>query len=89
MQSATNDGSEPKVTIFCNAANVSFVEIGAGTVESQFSIREAQAADFTQWRALWDQYNTFYGRSGATALAEEVVLTSWQGTVALTCEELI
>ena len=74
----SNDGSEPSVTIFCDAANVSFVATGAGKVECQISIREAHAADFTQWRVLWDQYNAFYGRSGATALSDEIVLSSWQ-----------
>ena len=31
-----------------------------------------------QWRPLWDGYNQFYGRHGATALAEEIVQTTWK-----------
>ncbi len=31
-----------------------------------------------QWRPLWDGYNAFYGRSGATALPEDVIQMTWQ-----------
>ena len=40
-------------------------------------IRPVQASDDTQWRPLWDSYNAFYGRSGATALPEEITETTW------------
>lgn len=40
-------------------------------------IRFAQPADYDQWRPLWDGYNEFYGRHGATALSEDVVQTTW------------
>ncbi|WP_299613452.1 GNAT family N-acetyltransferase [uncultured Tateyamaria sp.] len=40
-------------------------------------IRGAEAADHAQWRTLFEGYNAFYGRSGETALSDDVVLTSW------------
>lgn len=33
--------------------------------------------DFEQWLPLWQGYNKFYGRSGATALPDEVTKTTW------------
>lgn len=47
-------------------------------MESQICVRDAQDADFTQWRTLWDQYNAFYGRKGSTALAKDIVLSTWR-----------
>ena len=41
------------------------------------TIRPIAQADYPQWRPLWDGYNAFYGRSGPTALAEEVTQTTW------------
>lgn len=41
------------------------------------SIRAVRAEDHARWRPLWDGYNAFYGRSGATALPEEVTATTW------------
>lgn len=40
-------------------------------------VRPVASADFLEWKPLWDGYNAFYGRSGATALAEEVTLQTW------------
>lgn len=40
-------------------------------------IRAVAAGDFAQWQPLWDGYNAFYGRSGASALPEEVTRTTW------------
>lgn len=40
-------------------------------------IRDPARAEFDQWHALWDQYNAFYGRQGATALSDEIVQTTW------------
>jgi GNAT superfamily N-acetyltransferase len=40
-------------------------------------IREAVPADFHQWLTLWDGYNIFYGRAGATALPSDVTDTTW------------
>lgn len=41
-------------------------------------IRSITAADYPAWRPLWDGYNAFYGRSGATALAEEITEATWR-----------
>jgi GNAT superfamily N-acetyltransferase len=42
-----------------------------------FRVREAAASDFGQWLKLWDGYNAFYGRTGATALPREITDTTW------------
>jgi len=42
------------------------------------TIRLAAPTDFAQWLKLWDGYNEFYGRSGATALSPEITRTTWQ-----------
>jgi GNAT superfamily N-acetyltransferase len=42
------------------------------------TIRPATASDYTAWRPLWDGYNAFYGRFGATALPEHITATTWQ-----------
>ncbi len=36
------------------------------------------AAHKSIWLNLWSQYNSFYGRSGETALSPEVVDTTWK-----------
>ncbi len=41
-------------------------------------IRAIRRADYGEWRPLWDGYNAFYGRSGATALPEEITLATWE-----------
>ena len=40
-------------------------------------VRDVQQSDYRQWRPLWDGYNAFYGRHGATALAEEITSRTW------------
>lgn len=40
-------------------------------------IRAIEPDDFPAWKVLWDGYNAFYGRHGATALPEEITLTTW------------
>lgn len=40
-------------------------------------IRPVTTSDLQAWRPLWDGYNAFYGRSGETALAEEISQTTW------------
>jgi GNAT superfamily N-acetyltransferase len=44
---------------------------------SQVTIRTIDRRDFPQWLALWDGYNKFYGRSGATALPAEITQMTW------------
>lgn len=41
-------------------------------------VRDVRRDDFAAWRPLWDGYNTFYGRSGATALPESITRTTWE-----------
>jgi GNAT superfamily N-acetyltransferase len=40
-------------------------------------IRSVTRRDYEQWLPLWDGYNAFYGRSGATALAPEITKMTW------------
>jgi GNAT superfamily N-acetyltransferase len=40
-------------------------------------VRLVAPGDYAAWRPLWDGYNAFYGRSGPTALPEEVTATLW------------
>lgn len=40
-------------------------------------IRPVVRDDFDQWLPLWEGYNAFYGRSGPTAVPEEITQTSW------------
>lgn len=40
--------------------------------------RPIERADYEEWRLLWDGYNAFYGRSGATALPEEITSATWE-----------
>jgi GNAT superfamily N-acetyltransferase len=41
-------------------------------------IRAVERDDFHAWMPLWDGYNAFYGRVGATALPQTVTHTTWQ-----------
>jgi GNAT superfamily N-acetyltransferase len=41
------------------------------------TIRPVTSNDYDQWLPLWDGYNAFYGRSGATALDPEITRTTW------------
>ena len=43
-----------------------------------FNIRSITRQDYADWRPLWDGYNAFYGRSGPTALAEQITSTTWE-----------
>ena len=40
-------------------------------------VRPVENADLAAWKPLWDGYNAFYGRAGATALPDEVTQTTW------------
>jgi GNAT superfamily N-acetyltransferase len=42
------------------------------------TVRALAPGEQAAWRPLWDGYNAFYGREGATALAEAVTQTTWQ-----------
>ncbi len=47
------------------------------TRDSALTIRPVRESDFAAWRSLWDGYNTFYGRSGPTALAGDITAMTW------------
>lgn len=40
--------------------------------------RPVAKEDYAAWRPLWDGYNAFYGRFGATALPEHITESTWQ-----------
>jgi GNAT superfamily N-acetyltransferase len=42
------------------------------------TIRPVLRSDYVRWRPLWDGYNAFYGRSGSTALPEEITQATWE-----------
>ena len=41
------------------------------------TIRAVTRQDNARWLPLWDGYNAFYGRSGPTALPQEVTAVTW------------
>jgi len=41
-------------------------------------VRPVEQADLLAWKPLWDGYNAFYGRTGKTALPDDVTRTTWQ-----------
>lgn len=41
-------------------------------------VRPVARSDYDQWLPLWDGYNAFYGRHGATALDPAITATTWQ-----------
>ena len=46
-------------------------------MSGDLTVRFVNRQDYNQWLSLWDGYNAFYGRSGATALAPEITAMSW------------
>ncbi|SFB86473.1 Ribosomal protein S18 acetylase RimI [Polaromonas sp. OV174] len=44
---------------------------------SPVTVRPIAASDFEAWLPLWQGYNQFYGRSGATALADDITQMTW------------
>lgn len=44
---------------------------------SQVTVRPIAASDFEAWLPLWAGYNKFYGRSGPTALADDITQMTW------------
>ena len=41
------------------------------------AVRALRREDHAGWQRLWDGYNAFYGRSGATALAPQISAATW------------
>jgi GNAT superfamily N-acetyltransferase len=50
---------------------------GVEILKHSFIIRPLQRSDFAAWLTLWEGYNAFYGRSGATALPLEITHMTW------------
>ncbi len=46
-------------------------------MSDDLAIRFVTRQDYDQWLVLWDGYNAFYGRSGATALSPEITAMTW------------
>ena len=46
-------------------------------MRGEITVRHVQVCDFDRWKPLWDGYNAFYGRSGETALADEITQRTW------------
>jgi len=46
-------------------------------MREDIAVRPIEPRDYEGWRPLWDGYNAFYGRHGATALPEHVTATTW------------
>lgn len=47
-------------------------------IRDRFDVRPIRRTDYDEWRPLWDGYNAFYGRSGATALPEQMTQATWE-----------
>jgi len=47
-------------------------------MDANILIRAVRREDFNAWLPLWNGYNAFYGRSGDTALPDDVTQTTWQ-----------
>jgi GNAT superfamily N-acetyltransferase len=46
-------------------------------ISNQLIVRTAARSDYKQWLPLWDGYNAFYGRAGATALSPDITRMTW------------
>lgn len=46
-------------------------------MSKELIVRSVTREDFARWLPLWNGYNEFYGRSGATALPDEITRTTW------------
>jgi GNAT superfamily N-acetyltransferase len=44
---------------------------------ASLSVRAVTRQDHDRWLPLWDGYNAFYGRSGATALSPDITAMTW------------
>jgi len=47
-------------------------------MSTNLSVRPVTRQDYDQWLPLWEGYNEFYGRSGATALSPEITRMTWE-----------
>jgi GNAT superfamily N-acetyltransferase len=49
----------------------------SAAVGSGFGVRFVTRADYAEWLPLWEGYNEFYKRFGATALPDAVTQVTW------------
>jgi GNAT superfamily N-acetyltransferase len=47
------------------------------SMQPSITVRPVARADFAAWLLLWEGYNTFYGRHGATALPDDIIQMTW------------
>ena len=47
-------------------------------MNATLKVRDIERSDYAAWLPLWNGYNGFYGRSGPTALPDEVTQSTWQ-----------
>jgi GNAT superfamily N-acetyltransferase len=60
------------------AGSAPVVSHAAARMSNDLTIRFVARQDYEQWLPLWNGYNAFYGRAGATALAPEITAMTWQ-----------
>jgi GNAT superfamily N-acetyltransferase len=46
-------------------------------LSDEISVRAVARDDYDAWLPLWQGYNAFYGRSGATAVAPAITAATW------------
>ena len=46
-------------------------------MSDHLTVRFVTRQDYDRWLPLWDGYNAFYGRSGATALSPDITRMTW------------
>jgi GNAT superfamily N-acetyltransferase len=46
-------------------------------MSSAIFVRPIEPTDYERWLPLWEGYNAFYGRAGATALSPDITRTTW------------
>ena len=47
-------------------------------MSASLTVRPVTRNDYDDWLPLWEGYNAFYGRSGATALDPSITQMTWQ-----------
>lgn len=62
----------------CKPPAISFLTTSSRfTLTYPITIRPVHSEDFPAWQTLWNDYNAFYGRAGATALPVDITQTTW------------
>jgi len=77
----TRRGSSPGIrALLCSSQRVGPVQAPPPVTAPEpgaFLVRPVDPDDLARWRPLWDGYNAFYGRAGATVLPEVVTRITW------------